>query len=235
MLAEWDADMEETDSIRRGRPLMHAANNGHTAAVKAMIECGADPEATDDNGYTALMVAVFSDRCGSQGSGGSVSSRTQHISSITSVECCASWVRENTPQAVDCQLADAHGTRASGTLPAACVYRSSAAEVLVDGGACVDAQDRAGRTALSYAAMYGSTDCIYLLAARGADVGHIDADGNTPLELAEGSGRQSAVDALKKLQLRVKMQEKRKVGPSGLGVCGLQCRISSPSVFRQGC
>lgn len=42
---------------------MHAANNGHTSAVKALVECGADPEATDDNGYTALMVAVFSDRC----------------------------------------------------------------------------------------------------------------------------------------------------------------------------
>ncbi|KAF6256099.1 hypothetical protein COO60DRAFT_149160 [Scenedesmus sp. NREL 46B-D3] len=92
--------------------------------------------------------------------------------------------------------------------------RSSAAEALVDGGAAVDAQDRAGRTALSYAAMYGSTDCIYLLAARGADVAHMDTDGNTPLELAEGSGRQSAVDALKKLQLRVKMQEKRKVKQS---------------------
>ncbi|WIA12109.1 hypothetical protein OEZ85_012183 [Tetradesmus obliquus] len=153
LLAEWDADMEETDSIRRGRPLMHAANNGHTAAVKALVDCGAEPEATDDNGYTALMVAVFSDR-------------------------------------------------------------SSAAEALVDGGAAVDAQDRAGRTALSYAAMYGSTDCIYLLAARGADVAHLDADGATPLELAEGSGRQSAVDALKKLQLRVKMQEKRKVKQS---------------------
>lgn len=62
MLCEWDADMEETDSIRRGRPLMHAANNGHTSAVKALVECGADAEATDDNGYTALMVAVFSDR-----------------------------------------------------------------------------------------------------------------------------------------------------------------------------
>lgn len=64
LLAEWDADMEETDSIRRGRPLMHAANNGHTSAVKALVDCGADPEATDDNGYTALMVAVFSDRWG---------------------------------------------------------------------------------------------------------------------------------------------------------------------------
>lgn len=37
----------------------------------------------------------------------------------------------------------------------------------------MDAVDRAGRTALSYAAMYGSTDCIYLLASRGADVFHL--------------------------------------------------------------
>lgn len=81
--------------------------------------------------------------------------------------------------------------------------RSSAAEALLDGGAYVDAVDRAGRTALSYAAMYGSTDCIYLLANRGADVFHLDKDWNSPLDLAEDSGRQSAVDALKKLQMRV--------------------------------
>jgi len=101
-------------------------------------------------------------------------------------------------------------------LPDMLCCRSSAAEALLDGGAHVDTPDRAGRTALSYAAMYGSTDCIYLLAGRGADVAHVDADGNTPLELAEGSGRQSAVDALKKLQLRVKMQEKRKVNMEGV-------------------
>lgn len=70
LLCEWDADMEEADSIRRGRPLMHAANNGHTSAVKALLECGAEPEATDDNGYTALMVAVFSDRWGGVWVGG---------------------------------------------------------------------------------------------------------------------------------------------------------------------
>jgi hypothetical protein len=62
LLADWGVDLEETDSIRKGRPLMHAANNGHTAAVKALVECGADTEAQDENGYTALMVAVFSDR-----------------------------------------------------------------------------------------------------------------------------------------------------------------------------
>lgn len=204
LLAEWDADMEEADSIRRGRPLMHAANNGHTAAVKALVDCGADPEATDDNGYTALMVAVFSDRCARRG--------RRRLGRSTRVACSSSGVARSHA------CCHTHVVRGGLTRARMCALlrraaRSSAAEALVEGGAAVDAVDRAGRTALSYAAMYGSTDCIYLLASRGADVAHADTDGNTPLELAEGSGRQSAVDALKKLQLRVKMQEKRKVRP----------------------
>ncbi len=74
----------------------------------------------------------------------------------------------------------------------------------------VDATDSKGRTALSYAAMYGSTDCIYLLAAAGADVFHTDRDGAAPMELAEESGRSSAVEALRKLQLKHRMVERRR-------------------------
>jgi ankyrin repeat protein len=56
------ADLEEPDLRRGGRPLMHAAYNGHTAAAKALVELGAELDARDDSGYTALMVAVFADR-----------------------------------------------------------------------------------------------------------------------------------------------------------------------------
>ena len=42
-----------------------------------------------------------------------------------------------------------------------------------------------------------------------------DKDGCSPLELAEDSGRQSALEALRKLQLRVKMQEKRRKKAQG--------------------
>lgn len=41
---------------------MHAANNGHTQAVRALLEAGADTEARDNHGYTALSIACFSDR-----------------------------------------------------------------------------------------------------------------------------------------------------------------------------
>ena len=69
--------------------------------------------------------------------------------------------------------------------------------------------DQKGRTALSYAGQYGSTDCIHTLAAVGADVFHADDDGKTPLMLAEESARTTAVDALKKLQVRVSMRERK--------------------------
>ena len=38
LLDEFGADWEETDPLRGGSPLMHAANNGHTAAVTALLE-----------------------------------------------------------------------------------------------------------------------------------------------------------------------------------------------------
>ncbi|KAK9787368.1 hypothetical protein WJX73_002975 [Symbiochloris irregularis] len=64
VLDDYGAEWEEIDPSRGGPALMHAANNGHSAAVSALLECGADPEAIDFLGQTALMVAIFSDRAG---------------------------------------------------------------------------------------------------------------------------------------------------------------------------
>jgi hypothetical protein len=62
LLYDMGGNLEEPDLKRGGRPLMHAAYNGHTAAVKTLIEQGAELEAQDENGYTALMVSVLADR-----------------------------------------------------------------------------------------------------------------------------------------------------------------------------
>ncbi len=41
---------------------MYACHNGHAAAVEMLLKLGADRDVTDINGYTALMLAIFSDR-----------------------------------------------------------------------------------------------------------------------------------------------------------------------------
>lgn len=42
LLDAFGADLEEVDDVRGGPPLMHAANNGHSAAVNALVavRCG---------------------------------------------------------------------------------------------------------------------------------------------------------------------------------------------------
>jgi len=148
VLARASADLEIMDEVRGGRPLMHAATNGHAAAAAALLKSGAEPEARDWNGYTALMIAVFSDR-------------------------------------------------------------STTAAALLENGAAVDAVDDKGRTSLCHAARYGSTDCIHVLAEHGADVFAVDEDGLNPLDIAEQNCRLGAAAALRKLEQRQRLQDKR--------------------------
>lgn len=49
-----------------------------------------------------------------------------------------------------------------------------------------------GRTALGYAAYYGSLDCLQVLGSAGADPFHEDLEGFTVLVGVQGSGRQRA-------------------------------------------
>eukprot|EP00193_Tetraselmis_chui_P003771 CAMPEP_0177757304 /NCGR_PEP_ID=MMETSP0491_2-20121128/3570_1 /TAXON_ID=63592 /ORGANISM="Tetraselmis chuii, Strain PLY429" /LENGTH=628 /DNA_ID=CAMNT_0019272943 /DNA_START=241 /DNA_END=2127 /DNA_ORIENTATION=+ len=147
-LAKYGANLEITDEVRGGRPLMHAATNGHAAAATALLKNGADREARDWNGYTALMIAVFSDR-------------------------------------------------------------STTASALLENGAEVDAVDDKGRTSMCHAARYGSTDCIHVLAEHGADVFAIDEEGLSPLDISEQHSRMGAASALRKLEQRQRLQDKR--------------------------
>ncbi len=43
LLDAFGADLEEVDDVRGGPPLMHAANNGHSAAVNALVAVRACP------------------------------------------------------------------------------------------------------------------------------------------------------------------------------------------------
>ena len=64
-----------------------------------------------------------------------------------------------------------------------------AVEVLADGGALLDLQDGAGRTALWYAAYSNHLAIVKLLVGRGADQTIKCCDGETPREIAVRFGR----------------------------------------------
>ncbi len=65
----------------------------------------------------------------------------------------------------------------------------AAAELLIEAGADVNAQDQRGRSALHGAASLGYTDLVTYLAAHGASLDAKDEDGVTPLDAAMGKMR----------------------------------------------
>uniref|UniRef100_A0A7R9V4H4 Uncharacterized protein n=1 Tax=Chlamydomonas euryale TaxID=1486919 RepID=A0A7R9V4H4_9CHLO len=56
------ADLETTCTDRKCTALMHAAHYGHVNIIKELVGCEVNTEQRDVNGYTALMIAVNSDR-----------------------------------------------------------------------------------------------------------------------------------------------------------------------------
>ena len=76
--------------------------------------------------------------------------------------------------------------------------RAGAAESLLEGGAAVDTLDSKGRAALHHAARYGSLDCLAVLAQHHADAFRPDADGRSPLDVAEDCARTEAAALLRK-------------------------------------
>lgn len=62
----------------------------------------------------------------------------------------------------------------------------------------MDTLDSKGRGALHHAARYGSLDCLAVLAQHHADAFRPDADGRTPLDVAEDCARSEAAALLRK-------------------------------------
>jgi ankyrin repeat protein len=94
----------------------------------------------------------------------------------------------------------------------------------------VDAVDPKERTALTFAATYGSTDCINVLASYNANVLHMDDEGHTPLHYAEQSQRPEALQALVKLQTKLRMQERRRHKAARQQVGGWPARAAAASL-----
>jgi len=74
--------------------------------------------------------------------------------------------------------------------------RENAVNNLIAIGANVKATDRAGRTALHFAALYQNKNIVYILLGKGADVRALTHDRVSALHMGAGGGNESIVHAL---------------------------------------
>lgn len=156
--------------------LRSAAWGGHGEVVRLLLDAGADVDGCDSEGRTALRAAAW---------GGHEEIVLTLLDYGTQVD--KADIKGRTP-----------------LIAAAYMGHHEAVEILLDHDAQVDLADGDGRTALSVAALCvptaagvkGYGEVASLLLERGADPGHRDHDGMTPLLLAAYEGHDDVVELL---------------------------------------
>ena len=150
-------------------PLIVAVEHNDTAAVRVMLDEGADVDGALPDGSTALHAAALGDRL-----------QIARLLLDAGAEATAATRYKVTPLA----LAAANGSTAMIGL-------------LLDAGADPNETSREGQTALMSAAINGATDSIAMLIERGADVGSREPfRGQTALMWAATHGNAEAIAAL---------------------------------------
>ncbi|XP_019727470.1 ankyrin repeat domain-containing protein 50 [Hippocampus comes] len=175
--------------------LRSAARGGHGEAVRLLLDAGADVDGCDAEGRTALRAAAW---------GG-------HEETVLILLDYGAQVNK----------ADRKGR--TPLIAAAYMGHREVVEVLLDHKARVDLADRDGRTALSVAALCvpaaagrrGSGKVASLLLERGANPGHRDTDGMTPLLLAAYEGHDDGHDDVAELLLDAGADVDETAGPAG--------------------
>lgn len=127
---------KRVSSVLLSFPDRYACERGHTGVIDTLVQGGADPTVTDEEGRTCLHVASMSGHAA----------------------ICAFLINE-------CQL-DPNQRDLGGRTPLhTAVYSLDVAttEALIAAGANVDAQDGEGISALHWAASRGSVGCLDLL------------------------------------------------------------------------
>ncbi len=139
-----------------------AASMGRDEMIPDLLRAGAQLEARDVRGYTALILASYNGRA----------STTRLLLKLGA-----------DPDAGD----DERGNTALMGLS----FKGYAeiASILIEGRADVNARNVAGQTALMTAVLFNQRTIIDLLLDAGADASLIDHDGNTALKLAQLHGR----------------------------------------------
>lgn len=170
--------------------------------VASRLGKGLDVNARDENGNTALAMAITEKRFDLARklveAGAEVNTtRGDHTSilALAIIVADRSMVEFLLAKGADANRADGYDF----TTPLMVAARRGSVELtelLLDRGAKVEGRSKEGRGAMEWAVRGGSPEVITLLARRGADANAINDDGNTPLMAAARSGNAATVAAL---------------------------------------
>lgn len=198
-------------------PLLKAASRGDTATVRALLAKGADVQARDAAGRTALMYAAENgDATSVQAlliSGADVNARDWQ--GWTALMYAATHGDIATVQALLAHRAHVNakseGNGWTALMSAASRGHVPVVQALLAQGAEANAKDRDDRTALLIAVQQGYTAVVQALLEGGADVQVKNKEGKTPLAIAEAEGFSKIAQLLKQAGQR------GQAGPPGTG------------------
>jgi ankyrin repeat protein len=148
--------------------LVEAAQDGHLTTVSALITAGANVNAVDEFGYTALINAAQN-------------GHTATVSALITGGADINAVNQNGVTALMYAAQDGHTTTV---------------QALITAGANVDAVNQSDSTALMQAALRGQTSIVSALIAAGASIDAVDQYDSTALMWAALNGHTTTVSAL---------------------------------------
>jgi len=165
LLQQHGTDFNAADLVMRRPPLLQMARYGHLPVVEYLVENGADVNATDKYGNTALMEA----------------SDNGQLDVVHYLLDRGADINPSGPKRSPLQRALVGNERET-------------AELLITRGADVTRPDENGHTPLHIAAAHGYHEIAESLIARGADYRAVDKDGKSPLQFAAEYGHEDLVD-----------------------------------------
>ncbi|MSR35277.1 MAG: ankyrin repeat domain-containing protein [Gemmatimonadetes bacterium] len=198
------------------RSLLEATKRGDLATVRSLLRDGADPNAAQGDGLTALHLAAQDGKLEIAkvllGAGAKVTATTR-IGAYTPLHLASAGAHEGVVRALlDAGADPKMATTASGVTPlhlaAKALNGESTARVLIERGAPVNALEAsAGQTPLMFAASYGRAATVKELLSHGAD----PSIGTRVVDVLE----RMVIDRAAQARLRKAMDDIRKSSPAG--------------------
>ena len=178
-----------------------AAQNGHEAVTKLLLDNGANVAAANKEGWTALTVAA---KCGHEAvtkllldHGADVAAGNKE--SFTALMAAALGGHETVTQLLLDRAADVAAEDINGKTALMCAVLGGHEEVtklLLENGANVAAANKDGWTALMVAAIGGHEEVTKVLLENGADVAAANKEGSTALMVAAKGGHEAVTKLL---------------------------------------